>query len=639
MKKLIVLAGVAVGMAAAGQQPFNWWGPTYTLYNGALEGDGNWMGGGVPDEGTYVQFPSGAYTVTTATGFTNNYANFGYATTDSGYDPDGEGKVVTLDFAPGTEYLLSPGHSTVRDGTVLVTGGRLGVEHLYLNVPGTQLIVDGATASFVSYGPPAIGLSMVSSSLIIRDGGYGFIAGRVGIGGSGSLVEVTGTNAAGVASALDVYNGGDSVTLDGSYNTLRVTDGARYFGSGWLVLGNYGSYNSLVITNGGSASFNNTVVLGRYSSGGVGATGNTILVDGTNSTLTVYPSLAIGGEEGWNNTATVSGGAQVFATHLYVGCHSWNERDWGPPVVDTTVYSTGGGNALTVSGEGTSVIIEGALNIGAHGDGNAVLITDGAFLEVESTPLLIGAYGAGKGNALTVASGAQLCMIQGYESRSVLGVGNLGAESVLRVCDGGWINLGGSIILGNSGNATSNLMEVCDGGVVTMTADIRVGWGSYGNTLRLCNGTIQTSGYKPYWIGDITADGSIRIANDGRLEVAGTNSWLSAVESMTFTNGATLAFAFDATPPVRTPIEVKTLETQDETARLEVDATALSRVGGAKGIVLVQLTAPYPSLDGLNALADNVTFVTGSGSVYVDVVNNALVCDVASTMGTVILVR
>jgi len=191
----------------------------------------------------------------------------------------------------------------------------------------------------------------------------------------------------------------------------------------------------------------------------------------------------------------------------------------------------------------------------------------------------------------------------------------------------------GSINMSNFGSP-SNRLEVVDGAVVTLGQNLNVGTsvGSTDNTVTVENATLGVGN-------------TLMLSRDATLELCGTNPAVRVRTSLALSEGVTLRYVFDTKPPVAQPIVAVTSGTMTASGMvtLDIDADAVAKAGGKKGITLLSVSTA-PSSTVWDIVTGNVTFASVACTLSLgnpDISGNFrdLLLDVPNLAGTMIIVR
>ena len=257
-----------------------------------------------------------------------------------------------------------------------------------VNILGATTVVNAATNVLVGNNGPSNALMISSGGLLADSIGYLGVATT----SANNTVTVTGSNST-------WSNEGIYVGYAGSHNSLTIAAGGTVTGtngntalgqfassgnnqasvtgtnslwdvSGALITGYSGSTNTVVVSNGGRIQVAANNLIGFLS----GAIGNSVLVTGSNSTMTTA-GTTFAGYQG-SGTLTVEDSAQVSGNFV-VG------------------YETGSSGTITVNGTSGS---RGILSAGTvtRGNGTGAFVLDGGILQAtgNSTAFVAG-FGSG----------------------------------------------------------------------------------------------------------------------------------------------------------------------------------------------------------------------------------------------------
>ncbi len=446
---------------------------------------------------------------------------------------------------------------------------------------GNSLLVTGSNSLYSNAGSLTIGYYLSSTftasnnSLVITNGAQALVKGSTYIGyesdtngnntvlvtGSGSIFSNTTGFYLGYyenGDSLTVTNGGqlygsnDSIGYTGSNNTLLITgSNSLYSNAGTLLIGiSNATGNSLVISNGATARVAGLTTIGNNSSN----TGdNTILVTGTNSTLTMAGGAIIGkGENG--DSITVTNGATLYGigdiigsngssdSLLVTGSNSLYSNSSILTIGEVTSgsntatnnslivtggahafvhgitfigdsSSTNGNNTVLVSGPG-SIFTAGGIDLGYSENGDSITVTNGA--KLYSAYDQIGVYGSN--NTLLVTGSNSL-----YSNSSSLFIAG-GTSNSLQVLGGAQALVSGPTYIGyESGTNGNNTVLVSGpGSIFSNTTGFYLGYYENGDSIAVTNGA------KLYGSDDqIGVDGS-----NNTLLVTGSNSLYSNTDSL-----------------------------------------------------------------------------------------------------------
>jgi len=240
--------------------------------------------------------------------------------------------------------------------------GHTGNGRVSISLASVSLLVDesgtisSGTANYpsialgTSAGDSDESLSVVNAGTVVNASNYVL----VGQNGSNNTMTVSGG-----ASVTDQAFSVVGLNATASGNSVVVTGSGSTWSSGGVVIGDGGSGNTLSVEAGADVnSAGSGVVLG-YN---VGSSGNSLLVNGTGSTLTSASDLIVGFGGSGNSVVVSNGGTLTNGQYTYGG-----------------VIGLNGGsanNSVLVTGSGSAWNNTGALTIGSAGSG-ALTIADG----------------------------------------------------------------------------------------------------------------------------------------------------------------------------------------------------------------------------------------------------------------------
>jgi len=467
---------------------------------------------------------------------------------------------------------------------------------------GNSIVVTGAGSILTNGGGIYVGYSGNSNSLNISGGGVfneshvlaiegtGIASNTLIISDPGSILNVSGrpSQYAFVSSWVGTYASNDSLIIrngaaanlqggleigeSGSRNSVLVTSNAVLTVTGQTIIG-YNDYlpsisNALTVSGGGTATLSGNTYIG-YTNGDIG---NSILVTGTNSTLSNSGNLYVGNNGASSNTVTVYGNSTLtVSSNTYIGFGGASSNTvlvtgtnalWTNGTNVYIGYGNGSGskgNNLVISNAGT-VSSLGYFQVGyTNGDsGNSVKVTG-----TNSRLVIDGSYEAyfdigyqSDSNSMIVSNGAQVIL------NNSVNVGHGSADYPHTVGSSGntLIVTGPGTLLSNSGryldigrctNSTGNLMVVSNQATVYNTNILYIGYdtASASNTViitdtntKLINGgelyvgvcgsgnsLIISNGATASIVG-VSYIGFNAVASNNRLIVTGTNSVMSNTE-------------------------------------------------------------------------------------------------------------
>jgi len=469
-------------------------------------------------------------------GINNNFTVTNNASASAGAVVVGSGGGVTgnqINLASGS--LAVANTLEVRNGTVNLNGGSLTANSLLAtnnSASATNAVVNFNSGTLTTYGAqvsaPAGGNLAVGNTAgqtatwnlpggtnnVITPSGYnttlGNTAGAVAnvmVSGSGTLWSHNNGLFVGYAtnannSQLTITNGAQlsdgkgEIGYDGATNSVFVTDAnSLWSNSGMLVVGDHTAGNQLTIANGAQVN-NGSGYIGYAAT----ANNNTILVTGTNSSLTNYSVLSVG-YGGSANQMIIAKGADVQNVGIDnqvtgIGCNS-----------------TANGNSVVVTDPGSRwSFSDWYLTVGLSGSSNSLVITNGGFVSGPTISLIMGEGTAAKNNSIVVTGpGSSL-----YNPGGIIRIGSSGS--------------GNSLIITNGATVTNYTQRA------TTYRQFTVGYNGYDRTSASNNSAIVTGpGSLLYiyndmqcsnsiWIGSDGSGSSLAVSNGGRVIMAGTNN-------------------------------------------------------------------------------------------------------------------
>ena len=165
----------------------------------------------------------------------------------------------------------------------------------------------------------------------------------VGVAGTGNEFRVTSGTLSVTGTANDVIVG-DAASATG--NRLAVSGGS-FSSLAALVIGKTGSGNAFSATNGATVTGNNA----RFGLN-AGSDGNAGTVDGVGTTWGLTNKLRVGSDSNDNSLAITGGGAVTVASDVFVGGTST-----GSAVSGNSVMVTGSGSSLTIVSSTADLVI------------------------------------------------------------------------------------------------------------------------------------------------------------------------------------------------------------------------------------------------------------------------------------------
>ena len=345
------------------------------------------------------------------------------------------------------------------------------------------------------------------------DIGFGYDSSTNPTGNSNNSLLVTGSNSAlNASSYVAVGDGGDK-------NSLVINDGAQAsIGTGYV--GYDGNGNSLVLSNGASLTASNGFYVG-YGDTDTNiptANNNSAIITGSNTTASLYVAYVgdVKYANGNSNTLTISDGAQVSASGIYLGSVEYTSE---------TVAGGGYANSLNVS-SGATLSNSSGLYIGysEYGNGansNTVTVNQGTMINSDIVYVGYGYYNGYYGSNYSLNPG-------GNENSLLITSNSVFTSTGLTIGYGGdnQYNVSG----GDGNYVTINASSV------TNTGDLVIGFADYGlggnyNSLTLTNGASLTSSGNLY-VGTNSDPADWTGGNGNTLTVAGGSTLTIALNTL-----------------------------------------------------------------------------------------------------------
>jgi T5SS/PEP-CTERM-associated repeat protein/autotransporter-associated beta strand protein len=287
-----------------------------------------------------------------------------------------------------------------------------------------------------------------------------------------------------------VVSNGGAVRFSGGYvgwedkssnNSVLVTGANSSWSTGVanfnaVYVGYAGSGNSLIISNGGNVSGYNQVpmVIGNNTN----ASNNSVLVTGANSGIYANNYFHVGTNGSGNSLVVSNGGSVLVQMGIFVGAGESSSN-----------------NLLSVTGSGSGVEVETQMNgvhssVGNGGDGNRLVISNGAYLKVMSD-FAIGNQTNANGNSMLVAGAGSALT----NNRGGVYIGNRGSGNSLVISNGGsvvqspvdGINVYG-YIGSDAASSNNSVLVTGSGSSWSIANDLTLGDAGTGNSLTVSDG-------------------------------------------------------------------------------------------------------------------------------------------------------
>ncbi len=426
------------------------------------------------------------------------YAYVGYGLKDT------LGTASTLSVREGASFsapvqLYVGAYTTASDASegctlTIADGGIVSAGSLYVGYG------DAGKSTTACYNTLSIGggVSVLSCTGTLEIGLYGrgnrFVISDAATVTSSSGYVGTGAGDYGV---VDYSAGGaNSVSVSGTATNWRVTNE--------LVVGKLGDGNSLSVAGGatvGCATL--TIGSGWVTSGGLAdhGTDNAVTADGEGTKVTVSGVLYVG-ERGYDNSMTVSGGADATCASCEIGYGDDASNSATGWAACTDGSPLGNGNSLTIYGEGSTLACTDAMCVGRYGSGNRLIVAHGG----------------------TVTTGTGITIGEGLSGDPATG-----CDNYVSVCGYDTLWACGAVKVGVHGGGNS--LDVVNGAAVYLEADkVSVAdapAGGKANTIRLAKGFLVTTVYKDSAsILDLVDAGKVQVWS--ATASGGTGGWVTA---------------------------------------------------------------------------------------------------------------
>jgi T5SS/PEP-CTERM-associated repeat protein len=302
------------------------------------------------------------------------------------------------------------------------------------------------------------------------------------------------------ANALNVGNGGGGTN---SVANLVIGAGSTILSSGYINVGsNAGDVSALTVSGGGlldetapgSAAAAMEVANGT-ASGTLAAPTANVLVTGAGSMLNLGTNALYIANGGGNGNVTVSQGGSIIAT-------SYNDN-----VLDPLSIGSHGNGTLTVTGSGSQVTANGVAYLAHTGTGTLTVENSGSVLIAPDPLGLVGMFiGNGNQNGVGGTAVATVTSNGVLDDEGYLDVGLRGTEGQLNVSNGGIVQVGNTLYVGQGGTIPTA------GTIAAGTTEIASGTLTVG-----AGGTVELTG------GPQTTSYGVYLASANNTQVSATN--------------------------------------------------------------------------------------------------------------------
>ncbi|MBI5684666.1 MAG: hypothetical protein HZC54_06270 [Verrucomicrobia bacterium] len=445
------------------------------------------------------------------------------------------GHLFATNAAGGSALNVLRGAFTLISGTVTVN-------RLYAtNGAASVIVFNGGTlnsgSSLVSNGAAFIvGDTGNGATFNALGGQHGFSNGlTIGSSGYGNLLSIT-NGAQVVVSGMSVI-GEDSIADN---NTVIVSGaGSVWNNNGDLRVGYFGASNVLSILDG--AMTRNT---DAYIGFDTDANNNAVAVIGPGSVWSNSGNLRVSYNNNFGNNLTIANSGQVFDAAGYIGSWSGDSRsNWVLVTGTNSIWRNSGSvfvgdeghdNTLTISSGGQVLNTDGYIGNNASASNNAVLVSGTGSVWSNTASICVGDYGSfnqlaiQSGGVVNSASGVigqnagannNAVLVSGTGSvwkNSAIVIGSYGSFNQLAIQSGGVVS-NGFASLGYGALASNNAVWVSGtGSIWNNTSFIRVGEAGSSNQL-----VIQSGGVVSSLHGDIGYSAS---ASNNAVQVSGSGS-------------------------------------------------------------------------------------------------------------------
>ena len=300
------------------------------------------------------------------------------------------------------------------------------------------------------------GTGTIDDATVDSQGGWAIGGSGYGIGATGVATFQNGASVTLASLYLGDYGGDNgTLTVTGDGTTLSIEGDTNVAASaGLLLVGNSGT-GMLTINQGASVTDTVTSTLANSTVGYDTNSNGTVLVDGDKSSWTTSGTLDVGGY-GFGQV-TVQNMASMSADQLDIAEQQGSGTQAAPDIV-------------TVTGDGSSLTVTGALNVGEQGIGDLDVVAKGSASvtgSVDST-LVVGDQASGDGNVLISDEGTSLSV------NGAVVVGQSGAGD-MTVQNAAQATIQQAFTAGNMQGSTGTDLFTGAKTAVTIGADYQVG--------------------------------------------------------------------------------------------------------------------------------------------------------------------
>jgi T5SS/PEP-CTERM-associated repeat protein len=417
------------------------------------------------------------------------------------------------------------------------------------SMPGTMIISNQATVRTyeVNVGngdTPYISLGYNSNSLVVTGTNTTLtVSAYLNVGNYRNTNFMTVSNGA----LVNVYQ--SYIGEEASGNQLIITGQKSLISnSDSFYIADYGgSNNSVLITNGGSAVVGNNLYVGDVSNSvnnSITVAGNSTLTVSSNAYIgsadASSNSIIIAG----SNAVFNSGGVYIgdgtslgsIANSLLISNSAISQVSG----VIVGVSSNDSQNQLVITGTGSQLTSSGKLKVGSSGSSNSMVISGGGRLFTQYGYSWIGQFAGANGNSVLVTGPNSL-----WSNNGGLDIGTHGAGNSLVISNGGIVQITGDAYVGNNSGSSNNLLSIVGpGSKFLASGNLTVGNGIDANTLSLNNGaSLSAASLTVFTNSTLTGNGTITdpTIDGGTFAPAGASA-LTLNGDLTFTNGGVYAW-------------------------------------------------------------------------------------------------
>ena len=450
------------------------------------------------------------------------------------------------------------------EGTNWQSGAQPGSSDMaYIDNGGTAILSTNGTAETLYVGYTN---TNVSNSLIITNGGNLSVSTNLFLGFG---TNINGNSATVFGNSTLSVGATNYVGYAGSSNSLTVTGTNALVSTPWLMVGYQGSNNRLTISNGAVVSDGNGII-GFTNS----ATGNSVLVTGSNSLWSNSQTGNVGYGSSSNSLVISNGGKVVSGATFYIGYNTNNNYNSVQVAGSNSVLSianpsetiyiglSGSFNSLSITDGGKVVSGYGVLGNGQGANSNSVLVSGTGSIWTNTYDVIIGQ--AGSGNLLTISNGGKVYDRNGFldapapgasnnvaivngssslwSNSGTLYVGTNGNGNRVVITNGGTVVASNTAISSKASDTNNSILITGQGSLLSNSGTVTVAAAGSGSLVLDQGGSLVASNITVNATGLLTGNGTITTTsgtriNGGTFAPTGTNA-LTVNGNLTFTNSA-----------------------------------------------------------------------------------------------------